>query len=292
MKLKFAKMHGTGNDFIILDGIRNMISPTPTLVRYLSDRHFGVGADQLLLVERPTVNGVDFKYRIFNCDGREVEHCGNGARCFVKFVHETGLSNARAIRVQVQRGVSMLSLQDNGDVLVDMGAPGLAPTQVPFDSLGLTPVHDADDLLWPLDVHGTTQWISVVSMGNPHAVQIIDDINTAPVLIDGPFIESHAHFPSQVNAGFMQIVSRHAIKLRVYERGVGETLACGSGACAAVVTGIRRRVLDSPVLVHVHGGTLTISWSGRHDSSASVMMTGPARTVFTGEIDIPEDFLV
>ncbi|UDG83357.1 diaminopimelate epimerase [Candidatus Vallotia lariciata] len=294
MKLKFTKMHGAGNDFVVLDGVRNIISPTPALVRYLADRHFGIGADQVLLVERPTINSVDFKYRIFNCDGREVEHCGNGARCFVKFVHETGLSYAHTIRVQVQHGVSTLSLQENGEVLVDMGSPGLTPVQVPFDPSGLIPVSDGDDLLWPLNVHGSTQWISVVSMGNPHAVQIVHDINAAQVLRDGPFIESQSNFPNQVNAGFMQIVSRHEIRLRVYERGVGETLACGSGACAAVVAGIRRRVLDSPVRVRTRGGgVLTISWNSRHaNNNPSVMMAGPASTVFKGEIDIPNCFLV
>ncbi|WP_323073150.1 diaminopimelate epimerase [Mycetohabitans endofungorum] len=289
MKLKFTKMHGAGNDFVVLDGVRNVISPTLALVRYLADRHFGVGADQLLLVERPTLDGVDFKYRIFNCDGKEVEHCGNGARCFVKFVRDTGLSQARTIRVQVQHGVITLSVQDNGEVLVDMGAPALATPQVPFDASGLTPARDDDDLLWPLDVNGSTQWISVVSMGNPHAVQIVDDADVAPVLRDGPIIESHARFPNRVNAGFMQIVSRHEIKLRVYERGAGETLACGSGACAAVVAGIRRGVLDSPVRVRARGGTLTISWNGRRDSAAPVMMAGPATTVFEGEIDVPDE---
>ncbi|KAG0192325.1 hypothetical protein DFQ28_009424 [Apophysomyces sp. BC1034] len=287
MKLKFTKMHGAGNDFVVLDGVRNAISLTPAQVRYLADRHFGVGADQLLLVERPTLDGVDFKYRIFNCDGGEVEHCGNGARCFVKFVRDTGLSNARTIRVQVRHGLITLTVQDDGEVLVDMGAPVLSTAQVPFDASGLTPARDGDDTLWPLDVSGATQWISVVSMGNPHAVQIIDDADAAPVRVDGPVIESHARFPNRVNAGFMQIVSRHEIKLRVYERGAGETLACGSGACAAVVAGIRRGVLDSPVRVRTHGGTLTISWDGRRDSGAPVMMAGPATTTFEGEIDVP-----
>ncbi|MCF2135111.1 MULTISPECIES: diaminopimelate epimerase [Burkholderiaceae] len=291
MKLKFTKMHGAGNDFVVLDGVRNVISPTLALVRYLADRHFGVGADQLLLVERPTLDGVDFKYRIFNCDGKEVEHCGNGARCFVKFVRDTGLSQARTIRVQVQHGVITLSVQDNGEVLVDMGAPALATPQVPFDTSALTPARDGDDLLWPLDVNGSTQWISVVSMGNPHAVQIVDDADVAPVLRDGPVIESHARFPNRVNAGFMQIVSRHEIKLRVYERGAGETLACGSGACAAVVAGIRRGVLDSPVRVRARGGTLTISWDGQRNSNAPVIMAGPATTVFEGEIDVPDELL-
>ncbi|WP_225721349.1 diaminopimelate epimerase [Candidatus Vallotiella sp. (ex Adelges kitamiensis)] len=292
MKLKFTKMHGAGNDFVILDGVRNIILPTPKFVRHLTDRHFGIGADQLLLVEQPTLNGVDFKYRIFNCDGHEVEHCGNGARCFMKFVHEIGLSHACTIRVQVRRGVSTLCLQDNGEVLVDMGVPGLAPSQVPFDPSGLTPIKDGDDLLWPLNVRGLIQWISVVSMGNPHAVQIVNDTDIAPVLRDGPVIELHAHFPNQVNAGFMQIVSRNEIKLRVYERGAGETLACGSGACAAVVSGIRRKVLDSPTRVRMRGGILTISWAGQRDSNASVMLAGPANTVFAGEINVPDYFFV
>lgn len=288
MKLKFTKMHGAGNDFVVLDGVRNAISLSPGQVRYLANRHFGVGADQLLLVERPTLDSVDFKYRIFNCDGDEVEHCGNGARCFMKFVRDTGLSNARTLRVQVQNGVITLTMRDDGEVLVDMGAPVLATAQLPFNASGLTPAYDGDDTLWPLEVNGATQWISVVSMGNPHAVQIVEDVEDAPVQQDGPAIESHPRFPSRVNAGFMQIVSRHAIQLRVYERGAGETLACGSGACAAVVAGIRRRVLDSPVRVHTHGGTLTISWDGQRNSRAPVMMAGPATTVFNGEIDVPD----
>ncbi|UDG82582.1 diaminopimelate epimerase [Candidatus Vallotia cooleyia] len=289
MKLTFTKMHGAGNDFVVLDGVRNMILPTPALVRYLADRHFGVGADQLLLVERPTLNGADFKYRIFNCDGGEVEHCGNGARCFMKFVLNTGLSRAHTICVQVQRGLIMLSVQDNGEVLVNMGAPAFTTSQTLFDVSGLKPEYDGGDILWPLNINGSTQWISVISMGNPHAVQIVDDTNTAPVLRDGPLIESHKYFPNRINAGFMQILSRHEIKLRVYERGAGETLACGSGACAAVVAGIRRGVLDSPVYVRARGGTLTISWNGRCDSKNPVMMAGPATTVFEGEIDVPDE---
>jgi diaminopimelate epimerase len=257
-------------------------------VRCLADGRLGIGAEQLLLVERPARDGVDFKYRIFNRDGSEVEHCGNGARCFVKFVRDTGLSNARTIRVAVQRGIITLTVQDDGEVLVDMGVPLLSAAQAPFDASGLTPVRDGDDTLWPLEVNGATQWLSVVSMGNPHAVQIVDNVQAAPVQLDGPVIESHVRFPNRVNAGFMQIVSRHEIKLRVYERGAGETLACGSGACAAVVAGIRRGALDSPVRVRTHGGTLTISWDGRRDSHAPVMMTGPATRVFDGEIDIPD----
>ena len=288
MKLKFTKMHGAGNDFVVLDGVRSAVALTPAQIRHIADRHFGVGADQLLLVERPTIDGVDFKYRIFNCDGGEVEHCGNGARCFVKFVRDTGLTDARSVRVQVQKGIITLTMQDNGEVVVDMGPPVLTPADVPFDTSSLTPRAEGDDTLWPLDVNGRTQWISVVSMGNPHAVQIVDDVDTAPVLSDGPAIESHPRFVQRVNAGFMQIVGRHEIRLRVYERGAGETLACGTGACAAVVAGIRRGVVDSPVAVRTHGGTLTISWDGRREPGAPVMMAGPAVTVFEGEIDVPE----
>ena len=288
MKLKFTKMHGAGNDFVVLDGYSEALDLTPERVRALADRHFGIGADQLLLVEKPTIDGVDFRYRIFNCDGGEVEHCGNGARCFVKFVHERGLTGERRIRVQVQNGVITLAMQDNGEVVVDMGQPVFEPQRVPFDASGLEGRREGHDTLWPLDVNGATRWISVVSMGNPHAVQVVDDADAFPVLIDGPAIETHRRFPQKVNAGFMQIVSRNEIRLRVFERGAGETLACGTGACAAVAAGIRRGLLDSPVTVHTHGGALTIAWDGARDESAALTMAGPAATVFEGEIELAD----
>jgi diaminopimelate epimerase len=289
MKLKFTKMHGAGNDFVVLDGFTQPVKLTAAHVRALANRHFGIGADQLLLVEKPTIDGVDFRYRIYNCDGGEVEHCGNGARCFVKFVRDTGLTDARSVRVQVPNGVITLTMQENGDVTVDMGTPVFEPARVPFDASGLDGEHkrraEGADTLWPLDVNGTTRWVSVVSMGNPHAVQVVDDVEAFPVTTDGPVVESHPRFPQRVNAGFMQIVSRNEIKLRVYERGAGETLACGTGACAAVAAGVRRGLLDSPVTVHTHGGVLTISWAG---GEAPLLMAGPAATVFEGEIELAD----
>jgi diaminopimelate epimerase len=243
MKLKFTKMHGAGNDFVVLDGYTKPLNLSAAQVRALANRHFGVGADQLLLVEKPTIDGVDFKYRIFNCDGGEVEHCGNGARCFVKFVRDRGLTGASSVRVQVQHGVITLTMLENGEVVVDMGQPVFDPRRVPFDSKGLEGRREGADTLWPLDLDGLEggrRWISAVSMGNPHAVQVVDDVEAYPVLAEGPLVEKHARFPNKVNAGFMQIVDRHSVKLRVYERGAGETLACGTGACAAVAAGIRR----------------------------------------------------
>ncbi|GJH07776.1 diaminopimelate epimerase [Caballeronia novacaledonica] len=286
MKLKFTKMQGAGNDFVVLDGYTQALDLTAQQVRALANRHFGVGADQLLLVEKPTIDGVDFKYRIFNCDGGEVEHCGNGARCFVKFVRDRRLTDASTVRVQVQNGIITLTMQENGEVVVDMSAPVFDPPRVPFDAQGLEGRKEGNDTLWPLDVNGETRLISVVSMGNPHAVQIVDDVEAYPVLTEGPLVERHARFPRRVNAGFMQIVDRHSVKLRVYERGAGETLACGTGACAAVAAGIRRGVLDTPVRVETHGGTLTISWNGARDESAALFMAGPAATVFEGEIEL------
>jgi diaminopimelate epimerase len=289
MKLEFTKMHGAGNDFVVLDGYSKPLSLNAAQVRALADRHFGVGADQLLLVERPDIDSVDFKYRIFNCDGGEVEHCGNGARCFVKFVRDRGLTNKMSVRVQVQQGVIVLTMQENGDVVVDMGRPEFDPARVPFDSEGLEGRIEGADTLWPLDVQNETRWISTVSMGNPHAVQVVADVETAPVLTEGPLIEHHARFPKRVNAGFMQIENRNAVKLRVFERGAGETLACGTGACAAVAAGIRRGLLDSPVRVQTHGGILTITWDGARDPDAALFMAGPATTVFEGEIELHSD---
>ncbi|KAF1051469.1 MAG: Diaminopimelate epimerase [Burkholderia gladioli] len=286
MKLPFTKMQGAGNDFVVLDGTAGDLGLTPARVRALADRHFGIGADQLLLVERSEHDGVDFKYRIFNCDGGEVEHCGNGARCFLKFVRDKGLTDKRTVRVQVHHGVITLTMQENGEVVVDMGTPVFEPARVPFDATGLDARREGADTVYPLDVNGATRWISTVSMGNPHAVQLVDDAEAFPVLVDGPAIERHPRFPQRVNAGFMQIVSRHEVKLRVFERGAGETLACGTGACATVAAGIRRGVLDSPVAVHTHGGTLTISWDGARDDTAPLTMAGPAVTVFDGAIDL------
>jgi diaminopimelate epimerase len=287
MKLKFTKMHGAGNDFIVLDGYTSELALSGEQVRALADRHFGIGADQLLLVERPSVAGADFRYRVFNCDGGEVEHCGNGARCFLKFVRDRRLTDKRSVRVQVHGGLITLTMQDNGEVIVDMGWPAFEPASIPFDAGSLEGRREGADTLWPVEVAGATHWVSVVSMGNPHAVRVVDDVEAYPVSDIGPEIERHPRFPQRVNAGFMQIVSRREIKLRVFERGAGETLACGTGACAAVAAGLRRGLLDSPVVVHTHGGTLTIAWDGARDETAALAMAGPAATVFEGEIELP-----
>jgi len=276
-------MHGLGNDFVVLDAINQNFVPTPAQARFLADRHFGIGCDQILVVERCATPEVDFRYRIFNADGGEVEQCGNGARCFVRFVHEQGLTDKREIRVETQSGLITLRLEADGEITVNMGAPRFLPAEIPFDS-------DTDAVVQPLDVGGAQISISVVSMGNPHAVQVVADVAAAPVAQLGPLIESHPRFPRRINAGFMQIVDRHAIRLRVYERGTGETLACGTGACAAVVAGIRRGLLDSPVCVTTRGGDLSIAWEGeaQNDGNA-VMMTGPATTVFSAEIELPSN---
>ncbi|MDR7048080.1 diaminopimelate epimerase [Duganella sp. 3397] len=287
MKLKFTKMHGAGNDFVVIDGINQHIDFTPAQWQLLGDRRFGVGADQILLVEKPTQPGCDFRYRIFNADGGEVEQCGNGSRAFVKFVAEKGLTDQRSITVETKAGVIAPRLEPDGSITVDMGAPVLETAKVPFDADGLQGQAQAQDTLWPLllELGGAreTVWISAVSMGNPHAVQIVDDVETAPVELTGPLIEHHLRFPNRVNAGFMQVLDRQHVKLRVFERGVGETLACGTGACAAAVAGIRRGVLDSPVRVDARGGQLSISWAGEGEP---VLLTGPAVTVFEGEIEI------
>jgi len=286
MKLRFTKMHGLGNDFVVLDGIAQRIDLTPAQYRRLADRRFGVGCDQVLVVERPRSPDVDFRYRIFNADGGEVEQCGNGARCFVTFVRDKGYTQAKRIRVETAGGIIVPELRDNGDVTVDMGVPRFAPEDIPFVVGGDDDpfVGGNDDIVQPLDVAGDAVAISVVSMGNPHAVQIVGDVDSAPVSTQGPLIEHHARFPQRVNAGYMQVVDRATIHLRVWERGAGETLACGTGACAAVVTGIRRGVLDSPVRVETRGGWLTIAWSG---PGTGVMMTGPATAVFEGEWEVP-----
>jgi len=283
MKLKFTKMHGAGNDFVVIDGISQHIDFTPAQWKQLGDRRFGVGADQILVIEKAQTPEVDFRYRIFNADGGEVEQCGNGSRAFVKFVTDKGLTDKRAIRVETMSGVIEPRLESDGKISVNMGAPILAPADVPFDSSGLEGKSAGHDTLWPLDVNGKTNWISVVSMGNPHAVQVVDDVDTAPVAESGPLIENHARFPRRVNAGFMQVLDRQHIRLRVFERGAGETLACGTGACAAVVAGIRRGLLDTPVSVSMRGGELSIAW---HGDATPVTLTGPAVNVFEGEIDV------
>lgn len=283
MRLRFTKMQGAGNDFVVIDGVNQRFEPNEHKLRRLADRRFGVGADQILVVEPATRPGVDFRYRIFNADGGEVEQCGNGARCFVKFVHARGLSDKRALRVETAAGVIVPVLEDDGEVTVDMGPPRFEPQQVPFDAAGLVARQEGRARLWPLTVHGHEVLLSVLSIGNPHAVQVVHDVETAPVTKDGPVLEHHPRFPRRVNAGFMQVLDRHTIKLRVWERGAGETLACGSGACAAAVAGIERGLLDSPVTVIARGGRLRIAWEG---AGAPVLLTGPAETVFEGEIEI------
>lgn len=283
MKLKFTKMQGAGNDFVVIDAINQPVDFTPAQWEKLADRRFGIGADQMLVVEKTQSEGVDFRYRIYNADGGEVEQCGNGARAFVRFVIDKKLTDKSAIKVETMSGVIEPRLEENGEITVDMGSPILAPEDVPFDTGGLLGKVEQHDTLWPLDVKGETNWISVVSMGNPHAVQVVPSVDTAPVESSGPVIEHHNRFPKRVNAGFMQIVDPHQIRLRVFERGAGETLACGTGACAAVVAGIRRGLLRSPVKVETRGGALSIAWQG---GSSPVMLSGPAVTVFEGEIEI------
>ena len=284
-------MHGAGNDFIVIDATRQDIgSITPIIWRKLAHRQLGIGADQILLVEQSNLPDVDFKYRILNADGGEVEQCGNGSRCFVRFVHEEGLSNKDQIRVEVRSGLLTLKRLTNGYVEVDMGSPVFAPHDIPFDPSGLTSKQELHETLYALPLSRNSgahaDWIAAVSMGNPHAVQVVEDIDSAPVLTDGALIESHPAFPNRVNAGFMQVIDRHSIRLRVYERGAGETLSCGTGACAAAVSGIRRGLLDSPVKVSTRGGELEILWDGFQNPHAPVLMRGPTQTVYRGEIDL------
>ncbi len=286
MRIPFTKMQGAGNDFVVLDETGGSLGLTAAHYRFLGDRHFGVGADQILTVRPSPGPGIDFEYIIHNADGAEVEQCGNGARCFAQFVHERGLSSKSRLRVKTMKGVIEPELTPDGRVTVDMGAPVFDAEQLPFDTQGLVPQADGNWQSWPLALGdtGVTAWIAPVSMGNPHAVQRVADVELAPVETQGPLVQQHPRFVRHVNAGYMQIVDRGHIHLRVYERGVGETLACGSGACAAVVAGIRWGLLDATVDVHTRGGVLTISWAG---GDAPVLMTGPAVTVFRGEIDIP-----
>ena len=290
MHIRFTKMQGAGNDFVVLDETQERLGLTPAQYRFLADRHFGVGADQILTVRPSPGAGIDFEYVIHNADGGQVEQCGNGARCFARYVRDKGLTAQDTIRVQTMAGVIAPHLTADGRVTVDMGRPELEPARVPFDTTGLAPVSQGSGQKWPLALDGqasaATLLVAVVSMGNPHAVQLVDDVDTAPVAQTGPLIESHPRFPQRVNAGYLQIVNRGEVRLRVYERGAGETLACGTGACAAVVAGIRLGLLDARVQVHTRGGLLTIDWAGGLQDP--VFMTGPATTVFEGEIDIPD----
>ena len=276
IKLRFAKMHGQGNDFVVIDGIRQSVHLRPEQVRAIADRHFGIGCDQLLLVERPGSPENDFRYRIWNSDGGEVEQCGNGSRCFARFVLDEGLTGKRSLRVETASGVILPRIEDSGQVTVDMGAPRFDPKEVGFDWDG------EQKVVYPIEVRGARCEVSVLSMGNPHAVQVVENVDTAPVTTQGPLIEHHPAFPNRVNAGYMQVVSRSHVKLRVWERGAGETLACGTGACAAVVAGIRRGLLDPDVRVTTRGGDLKIRWPG---PNAPVMMTGDAVRVFDGILE-------
>lgn len=276
MLLHFTKMHGLGNDFMVVDRVTQSIRITPEKIRSLSDRNFGIGFDQLLMVEPPTDPDMDFRYRIFNADGSEVEQCGNGARCFARFVRDKKLIGRDTIRVQTSGGNMELTIEDNGDVTVDMGVPGLEPQQIPFKASSTQTTYD-------LDLDGESLTVGAVSMGNPHAVWQVDDINRAPVASMGPRLEGHSRFPRRCNAGFMQVLDAGEINLRVYERGVGETLACGSGACAAVVAGRLQGLLNEEVRVNLPGGTLQIRWPGK---GCSVMMTGSATRVFEGQTRI------
>jgi len=276
MLLKFTKMHGAGNDFVVVDMISQRCKLRPRDIRMLADRHFGIGCDQVLLVEPPGKPDVDFRYRIFNADGTEVEQCGNGARCFARFVREKKLTSKSVIRVETAAGVIELRVRNRQQVEVAMGTPRFEPAEVPIVASGRAPSY-------PLQVAGQTLEIGALSMGNPHAVLRVDDVNTAELERLGPLVESHPDFPQKVNVGFMQVVSENEIRLRVFERGVGETLACGTGACAAVVYGITRGWLQDPVTVNLPGGKLSVSWAG---DSQPVIMTGPTAVVFEGTIRI------
>lgn len=289
MRIRFTKMQGAGNDFVVLDETRAPLGLDAAQYRFLADRHFGVGADQVLSVRPSPAEGIDFQYVIHNADGGEVEQCGNGARCFMRFVRERGLTPKEAVRVQTLSGVIEPRMGADGRVTVDMGAPIFESARVPFDTAGLDPQPEGGWHTWhlALDTHAGSAIVAVavLSMGNPHAVQIVADVDTAPVAAQGPLIQHHPRFPQRVNAGFMQVVDRSRVRLRVFERGAGETLACGTGACAAVVAGIRLGLLDARVDVQTHGGLLTIEWAG---DGAPVLMTGPAVTVFEGDIEVPD----
>ena len=290
MRIRFTKMQGAGNDFVVLDETRGTLGLTTSQYQFLANRHFGVGADQILTVRPSPAEGVDFQYVIHNADGGEVEQCGNGARCFMRFVREQGLTDKDVVQVQTLAGLIAPRMNADGRVTVDMGPPVFDLPRVPFDAAGLEPHPTGGWQTWhlALSTHAEVPVVSVavLSMGNPHAVQVVADVDTAPVAEQGPLIENHLRFPQRVNAGFMQVVDRGQVRLRVFERGAGETLACGTGACAAVVAGIRLGLLDSRVDVHTRGGVLTIEWAGE---GASVHMTGPAVTVFSGEIEVPAE---
>ena len=283
MLLRFTKMQGAGNDFVMLNAYDKPLTLTPEQIRFICDRRFGVGCDQMLVVEKSKTPAADFKYRIFNQDGGEVEMCGNGARCFAVFVREQGLTDKRTITCETVKGVIAPTVEDDGRVTVDMGAPHFAPEDVGFDAEGVSRLSRAADTLYQIRAGGEDNWVSIVSMGNPHAVRLVGDADEAPVETVGEAFQHLERFKNRVNVGFLQIESRSKARLRVYERGVGETLACGSGACAAVVAGIRRGALDDAVEVEMRGGTLRITWDG---ADGHVFLTGPAVTVFTGEIDI------
>ena len=290
MRIRFTKMQGAGNDFVVLDETRTRLGLSAAQYRFLGDRHFGVGADQILTVRPAPVPEVDFEYIIHNADGAEVEQCGNGSRCFARFVRDQGLTHKDVIRVQTRSGVIEPALRPDGRVTVNMGLPVFDLLGIPFDAAGLLSTRQGAWQLWPLTLGGSAPdalvQVAVVSMGNPHAVQLVSDVDNAPVALQGPLIERHERFPRRVNAGFLQVLDRNQVRLRVYERGAGETLACGTGACAAVVSGIRLGLLDARVDVHMRGGTLTIEWAGE---GQPVFMTGPATTVFTGEIELPDN---
>ena len=284
MELAFTKMQGAGNDFVVIDATRTPLTLDADAMRRLGDRRFGVGADQVLVIERSSAPGIDFRYRIFNgASGDEVEHCGNGARCLARYVGDKGLTEKRLIRVETVNNVLELELQGDGRVRVDMNAPVFELARVPFDAAGLSARTLGGFALWPLDLGDQFVEVAVLSMGNPHAVQLVHDLGSAPVATLGPAVESHPRFERKVNAGFMQVIARRQIRLRVFERGAGETLACGTGACAAVVAGIRLGLLDARVDVHTRGGLLTIEWAG---DAQPVFMTGPANTVFEGRIEL------
>lgn len=277
MTIHFSKMHGLGNDFMVIDAINQAVNLNSEQIRRWADRRFGIGFDQLLIVEPPKTTDTLFTYRIFNADGGEVEQCGNGARCFARYVRDKGLTDANDIPVGTASGRIVLHVSDSGEVTVDMGQPIFTPSRIPF-------IADNEATAYPLTLDDGSQWlIDALSMGNPHAVMEVEDIDTAPVGQIGPMIEHHRRFPNRVNVGFMQIIDRQHIRLRVFERGSGETLACGTGACAAVVSGIRRDRLDSPCQVDVRGGTLFVSWAGRPGDT--VFMTGPAQNVYEGQIE-------
>ncbi|MEO7105247.1 MAG: diaminopimelate epimerase [Rhodoferax sp.] len=290
MRIPFTKMQGAGNDFVVLDETRGRLGLTAAHYRFLGDRHFGVGADQILTVRPSPAAGIDFEYVIHNADGAEVEQCGNGARCFARFVHDRGLTDKAVIRVQTMKGIIEPRLTADGRVTVNMGAPVFDLAQIPFHADNLAFHSHGDWGNWPIALVGTPQeatvFIAPLSMGNPHAVLLVDDVDTAPVGTVGPQVQASPHFPQGVNVGFMQVVDRSHIRLRVFERGVGETLACGTGACAAVAAGIRLGLLDADVQVQTRGGQLSIAWAG---DTAPVLMTGPATTVFQAEIEIPDN---